>query len=608
MTFVYHSSKDRIIRSREPVGHFRAAIFNKNSFLCLPNRKKSKYDGYFVKSKKLWKILDDIKFDLIEVKDADKIVKCKNSVQLFFNFINFGFYIDEPTGALLFESNTEMKMNFLFDIRDAFDQRIWGRHYRVEYLADNTVVIHFIKKTDSREDSTQDEKEFEKYVVIKYNGHAVQNERWLEQEYEYDIERRSPEYKRHVFSPFDISATRFMIAEGDTLEEAMGKIKTRYKLFDKIKNLATDFDVERVSRFEEVDFACASAKDSLLSLCSKDFMAAGAPWFFEEWSRDEAISLIGLILSNEVELTRSYVMNILKNVYYNGKVFAKLGERSHFSIDALPWLFNRVSYLIRFSEKKNISDYFLTKHFVSIFKGSVVNTADLVSKYLGKSHMIYSLPHETWMDSTYAHDSREGFNIEVQAMYLYLNKLAYALTKDEYYKEKEREMRLEVVNNFFNGEILYDNLNSKLVRPNVFIAYYFYPELLSYAQWRKVFDNALKSLWMSWGGLATVDRNSDLYTPFHTGEYPESYHRGDSWYFINNIAAIAMYRLDRTKYSTYIADIISASTKEILWMNALGSAGELSSAEAHTSQGAFNQAWSNATYIELIKEVSKEIR
>jgi len=605
---VYHSSKDRIIRSREPVGSYRASIFNKNSFLCIPNRKRSRYDGYFVKAKKLWKILDEIRFDFFEIKDADKIVKCKNSMQLFFKFINISFFIDEPTGALLFESNTDIKMNFLFDIRNAFDQRIWGRHYEVEYLSDNTIAIHFVKKTDTREDSTQGQKEFEKFVVIKYNGHAVSNQRWIEQEYEYDIDRRSPEYKRHVFSPFDINATRLMIATGDSLDEAMNKIKARYKLFDKIKNLATDFEVERVSRFEEVDFAYASAKDSLLSLCSKDCMVAGAPWFFEEWSRDEAISLIGLIHSNELELARSYMMNILKNVYYNGKVYAKLGEKSHFSIDALPWLFNRVSYMIRFSDKKNIADYFLTKHFISLFKGSVINTADLINKFLGKSHMIYSLPHETWMDSTYGNDTREGFNIEVQAMYLYLNKLAYALTKDEFYKEKEREMRTEVVNNFFNGEILYDNLNTKLIRPNVFIAYYFYPELLSHLQWKRVFNSAIKALWLEWGGFSTIDKNSDLYTPFHTGEYPESYHRGDSWYFLNNIAAIAMYKLDRTIYSSYIADIISAGTKEILWMNSVGSAAELSSAGTQTSQGAFNQAWSNATYIELIKEISKEIK
>jgi len=67
-----------------------------------------------------------------------------------------------------------------------------------------------------------------------------------------------------------------------------------------------------------------------------------------------------------------------------------------------------------------------------------------------------------------------------------------------------------------------------------------------------------------------VDKKIKFFISEHTGENNESYHNGDSWFWINNLAAICLYRLDRKKYKKYIDKIIEASTKEILWQGAIG--------------------------------------
>ena len=81
-------------------------------------------------------------------------------------------------------------------------------------------------------------------------------------------------------------------------------------------------------------------------------------------------------------------------------------------------------------------------------------------------------------------------------------------------------------------------------RPNVFLAYYIYPNLLKKTAWNKVFDNALRKLWLPWGGVATIDKDSHLFQGEYTGQDNKSYHRGDSWFFLNNMTAICMRKLD----------------------------------------------------------------
>lgn len=84
-----------------------------------------------------------------------------------------------------------------------------------------------------------------------------------------------------------------------------------------------------------------------------------------------------------------------------------------------------------------------------------------------------------------------------------------------------------------------------------------------------------------------------------------SYHRGDSWFWINNLAAICMHRLDKKKYQQQIKFICEASMKDILFNGIPGHHAELSSASELRSEGCLSQAWSAATFIELVHELKK---
>jgi glycogen debranching enzyme len=110
-------------------------------------------------------------------------------------------------------------------------------------------------------------------------------------------------------------------------------------------------------------------------------------------------------------------------------------------------------------------------------------------------------------------------------------------------------------------------------------------------------------LWLEWGGLATIDTQHQRFVSEHTGENPQSYHSGDSWFWINNLASLVLARLDKQRYRAYINHILKASTQEILYSGATGHHAELSSAKELRSQGCLSQAWSNAMYVELVAEL-----
>jgi glycogen debranching enzyme len=188
----------------------------------------------------------------------------------------------------------------------------------------------------------------------------------------------------------------------------------------------------------------------------------------------------------------------------------------------------------------------------------------------------------------------------MQALQLAIYNLAHKITREAKYKDMEKQLKNKVRFYFWNGKMLADGKNDWAIRPDIFLTYYIYPALLKKSEWENCFETALKALWLDWGGLSTVDKNSPFYYAEHTGENPRSYHQGDSWFWINNIAAISMIRLNKKKYLSKIKKILEASTKDLLWYGAIGHSSELSSAEKFSPAGSISQAWSAATYIELV--------
>jgi glycogen debranching enzyme len=182
----------------------------------------------------------------------------------------------------------------------------------------------------------------------------------------------------------------------------------------------------------------------------------------------------------------------------------------------------------------------------------------------------------------------------------FINFLDNVLQQNQEYLELENLTKEKVKQVFFDGNILKDGKDASTIRPNIFLAYYLYPDLLSNEDWEKVFDNSFPKLWLDWGGITTIQKDSPLFCREYTGEDNKSYHRGDSWFYINNITAMCLYKLNKEKYKEYIHEIINASTQDILYNGIIGRPSELSSASSLKAEASLFQLWSAATYAELM--------
>jgi glycogen debranching enzyme len=249
--------------------------------------------------------------------------------------------------------------------------------------------------------------------------------------------------------------------------------------------------------------------------------------------------------------------------------------------DSIGWLFKRIQDYKKWDKQE-----------LALIKNKLEFSIDKITKNYMKNGLIYSNPLETWMDTEWAYDNHSGFRIEIQALFLNMLSFAYKLTKKKKYKIQEEKMKELVKRIFFNGVYLIDGFEDWTKRPNVFIAAYIYPGLLSKKEWIVCFKSILKDLWLPWGGLSTIDFENPLFCSKHTGEIPQSYHRGDSWFWLNNLAAIVLHRTDKKVFKNYISKIFKASSNKC---------SELSSASKLSEEGCLYQTWSEAMFVEMKK-------
>ena len=269
------------------------------------------------------------------------------------------------------------------------------------------------------------------------------------------------------------------------------------------------------------------------------------------------------------------------------------------SADSPSWLFFRINEFIDLLQKQRKLKTYITSKEMNFVQQKLQETLDDLWK-TRFNDLITNNQGETWMDTVYGEDKRDGARIEIQAGTLAMLNFLSSLTGKK--DPRETALKKSVKSSFWKTNMLKDGKEDPILRPNLFLAALFYPKLLTKKEWTACFDKALKSLWLDWGGLSSIDKKHPLFTAKSTGENPKSYHRGDSWFWINNLAALAMYRTDKKKFGKYIRKIKEASLKE-QQMGIIGHSAEISSAEKLKSEGCLSQLWSNATLVELQEEV-----
>ncbi len=528
-------------------------------YLWLSDNPESRYQGWFVtppnqSGGEIYKVIEDIR-----PMGRNRIETVENyfsKVRRKGDGFEETFIVSENEHKMRYQLKEDSEVELILDMRHSYSNAY--PEYIIEWIDDKLLI-----KTGGEDDLFLAIKGFESVDLIR--------ERFV-RHYSIDKKRNSPPFEKAVFKALSMRGKDFFFSASEDREEALNQLDTKIEA-----NLPEE-------EKEPVDFVAAKKGLSDLSVNGRGIYA-GYPWFFQFWKRDEAISLRGLRIIDPEKAEKLFWSLLEEDKSCPaGKAF-----------DGIGWTFKRAFlFLNDFNqeEEKALAD-FLRKE-VDFEKSD---------------ELTVNGNKETWMDSI----PREGARIEIQALKLNMYKLGRLIDpeKQDKYQSMESELKKKVRSIFWDGNILADGyfpkkgVVDKTVRPNIFLAYYIYPDLLSEKEWVTCFRRALYELWLDWGGLASISKESPRFNSRHTGENPQSYHQGDSWFFVNNLAAISMNRLDDGKFSYEIKKILEASRENLMWKGAVGHHSEISSAEILKSEGAVSQAWSFATYLEALYEIFK---
>jgi glycogen debranching enzyme len=577
------------------------------NYFYMTDEKESRYQGFFYASGKNYKYELEIYkvIDQINILNKGKLDEIKNNFfeveKTYESGIIEKYFLPNGYNSICLETNKKVKAEIILDIKYPYDSRKMGRFYEIEIKKDYA-LIKFTKKRDWSEDGFGDKKEFTLYLAIKTDQNEYKKiGEFFSKYYQKDYERNSYPWDRFVYKAIGIEFEKVVFSVSKNKKDVIKEVKTVFENFESLnkkeENIHNKLKTPTITD-EEIKMAYLCAQNSIYTMTvendGKHGAYAGLPWFFQFWHRDEAISLLQ-IYKIDKDLAKKIILSQLETIMNNGQIpknrFYKIEEGGMQSADALGWLANRI---IKLSEKYKLEEDF-KMDIVSMFEKAVAS----LLKEKTKNDLAVNFKNETWMDSL----KRSGNRIEIQSCRYNMYDLLHKFTENDQYEILKKELENEIRAKFYADEILTDSPEDKIIRPNIFLAAYLHPELLTNQEWEKCFDKILPKLYLDWGGISSVDTTSSEFIPNDTGENSASYHNGNSWYWINNLVALVLYKLDPHKYSSYINGIMEASTNEILYYGIAGHHSEVSSAEKQTSSGCEAQLWSAAMYLEVFDEI-----
>lgn len=552
----------------------------------------SENGGYFLKNLVAKKTRYEGLYMPITTDDGWELVKSFHDIVVDKELVAF----DPSTDTLVFKDGSTQrfqvgKNGIVCDLKGADARLIMDCHLMYDYEEfariyqrkdKNNLYLFTYKKSGTTN--------YTYYLAVKTTLRFTPSDRWYPESYELDIRRNAPPTSLHVYEAGTLKGDgRIVCAFGTTPKEAISTAQSLWKAQAAPKKFPEDY----------LETALLLANDSLDALTIKrertTGIYAGLPWFYQWWTRDEAISLGALIRRGEFKQAKTMLLRQSRHMLDDGRIANRYPHSELGSADGIGWFATRMLELLQ-------QAVFTKREMESLFDTLLNQKEHLENNYL-RDDLIWNAPLETWMDTGMDIDKRDGACIEIQLLHQKVNDLLAELARHTTRVYQPVDRLPMIRQRFFNGECLRDRITNDgqddTVRPNLFFAYYLYPELLSQEEWTTTFSTAIKKLWTAWGGFTTIQTDSPLFHIEYTGQNNYSYHRGDVWYFVNNIAALCLHRCDPERFRPYVETIHKASAREILFSGALGHAAEISSAKQPESQGCLMQAWSAATFIEL---------
>ncbi len=469
------------------------------------------------------------------------------------------------------------KVDFFLDVRDTNDFGAFSRSHTVDVLSSDPWVVR-VRGADGAA------------FVFVCSQQCVLLSEWRAHPTEYDRARsHRPEWFSELFMRSE-GSVRVVIAPESRLFEAKQVLKSAW-------------DASEAVWDDNVEYAVAKASvESLLTKTPTGSagILAGLPWFFQIYTRDEAIAAGALIATSQHLFAAKILLREISVILPDGRIPNRFPHSDVGSADGVGWAFLRLHQIFS-SRAKTLS----LEQWKFVFAQLKVSLSRLAPGCFGV--LIQSAAQETWMDTTGGvGDTREGSRIEIQALTLrmlrFASELAQFFDEPERFAAQEDQLRSFVHSHLFDGTHLFDGCQGEVAdttaRPNALLCRYIYPWLLSDEEWCRVADSLLSRLATDWGGLRTIDPSHTLFVDTHTGEDDRSYHRGDVWFFLNNLIATGLVDLD-PRYRPFAQHVYDASRKDLLAMGAAGHSSEISSARAQEALGCWCQAWSASSFVEL---------
>ncbi|MBW2974595.1 hypothetical protein KY366_02660 [Candidatus Woesearchaeota archaeon] len=549
---------------------------------------ESRYQGVFFNAdNRMYKVIDEIRVDDTAVSALRNNF---SDVERKRGDVTERFFMPHNFNSLVYRLDKKKTVEIILDIRESYSSPEWGRFYDV-YEENGRIIVRY------------NEGGFEAYLVIGSDPDHERTGRWLKRHYSFDEKRGSLPFEMYVYSALKIRTDKIVFTFSRRKEDALKENDVVLKRLGSLEEKQRDFfrrilrsDVLGRINDKELFFAYLSAVNSLENLVMErdSGVYAGFPWFFQFWTRDELISLKALLLSGHDRLAKGIIRKAVNAVMEDGNLPNQLPSSALKGADSVGWLFKGMADMAGYGNLEKPKEK---------LKEKLAGVVELLLKNHTRDCFALNDGLETWMDTSYMGDSRKGARIEIQALRLGMYKLMHRMTGDPMYLNLEIGLKEKVRRNMWDKVVLADGFGDFTARPNVFIAAYAYPFLLTDDEWARCFEKIISGLWAEWGGLATIDKKSPLFMGRHTGQDNRSYHRGDSWFWVNNLAALALYRVDKNRFKEYIDKILRASVEEILYKGAIGNASEVSSADKLESDGCVCQAFSSAMFIELVHAV-----
>lgn len=543
-------------------------------YLALAERSRSNYDGWYLPLEGYHKIVANI----LPAEPLEEVRIARNALVR-----KGGRHRQEIAlrkGALMMRSSGTFVLTL--DMKRRYDESDNDRIYKIEQDSSGICIAYPKARV---------------FLYIATDCSFRETGEWRKMRYEYDERRGTPStpwvHEAGMLEGEGLTA----ICAAHTREEAVARAHEIFEQgFPEIREHGEEREI---------------AQEALLSLATPSGILAGIPWFTSEWSRDELISLGGVILLEEYGRALAILEKWYGAITPDGRLPALWPDEGLESSDAPGWLAKRTLDLL--SVLKDRGRLHLAER---LLEGWRERTGALLDTQAGRMRkgLLWSGQNTTWMDTSYEDRGRAGARIEIQALALALHDCHAYLCRltGEAVRSERAALAKKIWNgvrrSLVKGAVLLDGLEEDgrpdlAVRPNTFLAHYIAPRLFEKDEWAGFFSSALEELWCEWGGLSSIGRKHPLYCGRFTGEDVASYHRGDSWYWVNNLAAIAMLRVDERRFAKEIARTLDAGKRDLLEQGFIGHASEISSADVQEAGGCHAQAWSASTLLELMQEI-----